>query len=106
MKIFFASTLIFLLVGCSSAVKRHEQVKMDLDRPVNCETAPVDISMLEKEKVGTVEKLSNGIVSIFPTSAVYNLLTGEYSSRYSIATGEYNDMLDFKINQIQKQCML
>ncbi|MCH9670376.1 MAG: hypothetical protein K0U93_02905 [Gammaproteobacteria bacterium] len=91
-------------VGCTSAVERQRRVQMDLDRPINCERADADIAMLNKEKVGTLEQIANGAGTILPTSAVFNLLTGEFEGRYAIASGEYNEMLDAKIKQIAAQC--
>ena len=95
-----------LLMGCSSAVDRHSIVQTQIDQEVNCETAMKDIVMLKEEKASTQEKLANGIATVLPTSAVFNILTGEFSKRRAIATGEFDQMLYMKIDMIELECGL
>lgn len=64
--------------------------------------------MLRKEKASTSEKIANGVASILPTSVVYNLIAGEFSSRkaIAIASGEFDEMLYMKIMDIEITCSL
>ncbi|MFT6270019.1 MAG: hypothetical protein ACJAVV_002847 [Alphaproteobacteria bacterium] len=97
---------IFLFFGCTSAVDRHSTVRIQLDQKVNCKSAVKDIAMLKEEKASTQEKLANGIATVLPTSVVFNLLTGEFTKRRSIATGEFDQMLYMKIDMIESECGL
>lgn len=105
-KLFLLIILFGLVSGCASAVKRHELVNSQLNQGINCATARQDIESLRMEKTTTAEKLANGIASVLPTSVIFNLLTGEFSSRKAIATGEFDEMLYMKIDSIEKQCYM
>ena len=98
--------IIFFLAGCASAVKRHEVANIQLNQGVNCTTAKQDIAALRMEKTTASEKLANGIASVLPTSVIFNLIIGEFSSRKAIATGEFDQMLYMKIAAIEKQCFM
>lgn len=97
-------TLVVLISGCASAVKRHEVAEVQINQQINCTTAKEDIASLKMEKSSTAEKLANGIASILPTSIIFNLLTGEFTSRKAIATGEFDQMLYMKIDDIEQKC--
>lgn len=95
---------VLVLSGCASAVNRHHVAQAQLDRQINCTNAHNDIEMLKAEKASTSEKIANGIASILPTSIIFNLIAGEFSSRKAIATGEFDQMLYMKIDDIEKHC--
>ncbi|TRY29898.1 hypothetical protein [Aliiglaciecola sp. M165] len=95
---------VVMLSGCASAVDRHHMVQAQLDRQINCANAHSDIKMLKAEKASTSEKIANGIASILPTSIIFNLIAGEFSSRKAIASGEFDQMLYMKIDDIEKHC--
>lgn len=105
-KVCIVLIVIFTLGGCASAVKRHEIANAQLNQGINCSTAAQDIAALRMEKTSTSEKLANGIASVLPTSVIFNLIIGEFSSRKAIATGEFDQMLYMKIDSIEKQCSM
>lgn len=105
-KLLLIPIVLITLGGCASAVKRHEVVSVQLNQGINCSTAKQDIAALKLEKTTATEKLANGIASVLPTSVIFNLIVGEFSSRKAIATGEFDQMLYMKIDAIEKQCFM
>ena len=93
-----------ILGGCASAVDRHQTVNAQVTKPINCDTADKDIAALLEERSSVGEKLANGISLLSPTSALINLLSGEFTSRRSIATGKLDDILHMRIDDIEKAC--
>ncbi|TDF38287.1 hypothetical protein EYS14_11400 [Alteromonadaceae bacterium M269] len=104
MKVVILMTVFLILGGCASAVDRHQQVSAQVSQPINCDTAGQDIAALLEERPSAGEKFANGIVLISPTTALFNLLSGEFTSRRSIATGKLNDILHMRISDIEKAC--
>ncbi|WP_395338256.1 hypothetical protein PN836_011070 [Ningiella sp. W23] len=98
-------TIIMLLGACSSAIDRHEQANLVLNQNVDCSMAESHIEMLKKERTSTSEKIANNVATILPTTAILNLLSGEYGSRRAIASGDFDQMLYMKIDSINKECM-
>lgn len=83
-----------------------EEVKADLNKPVNCQTAWHDIKILEEEKASVGKQILAGVRSVVPFSAAAGILLGDYRDRVSVAVGKYNDDLADKIDQIKTQCKL
>lgn len=99
-------TLVVFISGCAPAVKRHEIAEVQLNQQINCTTEKEDIESLKQEKSSTAEKLVNGIASILPTSIIFNLLAGEFTSRKATATGEFDQTLYMKIDDIEQKCAI
>ena len=90
------------LAGCTMHEKKTEkQVKA---MPVNCDTAPGDLRMLEEEKKTTMQRIGAGVRSVVPIGLVAGVVTGTAGTKYRIATGDYNKMLDDKIAEIKQAC--
>ncbi len=108
-----AAILLTLTTGCSSSRKNHspmptisEDIKADLEAPVNCSTAKHDIKILEEEKASTGKQVLSGVRAVFPIAAVAGLLMGDYNDRIQVATGQYNDDIDAQIAQIKRVCYI
>lgn len=101
---YFALLLALLLGGCASAQHRHAEIAYHLENPVNCEHAAMDIMVLEEAKTSAAEKVANGIATILPTSALLNLMVGEWSSRKAIAFGQFDSKITKKISEIEMSC--
>lgn len=94
--------LAILTGACQMQEKKTEaRVK---EMPINCETAPGDLRMLDEEKKSTAQRVSAGVRSVVPIGLVGGVLTGTAGTKYRIATGQYNQMLDDKIAQIKQAC--
>ncbi len=96
--------MILSLGGCASAVGRHEHLQAQLTSPVDCLNADNDIASLQGEKASSGEKFLNGVASLLPSSVLLNLVTGEFTSRVSIASGKFNKRVDTKIQDIHDSC--
>ena len=94
-------SLSIILLACTPISK---EAKDSPNKPVDCTMAQPHIKMLMKEKASTAERLSAGIRSVLPTSAVLGILTGTTKDRASIATGKYNEMIEAKIAEIERVC--
>ena len=97
---------ITVLTGCVSANHKFEAVDNKINEPVECKNAQIDIMYLKEARSSTQEKLANGVATILPTSAIFNLLSGQYKSRKAIATGELNQVLYDRIMFINEHCQL
>ncbi|MEM0911473.1 MAG: hypothetical protein AAGJ37_10890 [Pseudomonadota bacterium] len=95
---------IVVLSGCASASKKLQRVEAKVIEPIDCDNAHMDIMYLEEAKADTQEKLANGVATVLPTTAILNLISGEYKSRQAIATGKLNDILYDKIMAISAEC--
>jgi hypothetical protein len=93
-----------LLGGCASAQHRHAEIAYHLENPVNCDHAAMDIMTLEDAKASAAEKVANGIATILPTSALLNLMVGEWGSRKAIAFGQFDRKITKKISEIEMSC--
>lgn len=96
--------MVLSLGGCASAVGKHEQLQAHLISPVDCLTADSEIASLQEEKASSGEKFLNGLASLLPSSALLNLVTGEFSSRVSIASGKFNKRVETRIQDIHDSC--
>jgi hypothetical protein len=91
-----------LTAGCYTQEKKTENRIKEM--PVNCETAPGDLRMLDEEKKSTAQRAGAGVSSVAPISLVGGVLTGTAGTKYRITTGQYNQMIDNKIAQIKQAC--
>lgn len=101
---FLALVAALFLGGCASAQHRHAEIAYHLKNPVNCDHAAMDIMTLEDAKASAAEKVANGIATILPTSALLNLMVGEWSSRKAIAFGQFDRKITKKISEIEMSC--
>ncbi len=98
---------ILLLVGMASlaaCTAISDDAKQALATPVNCDTARQDIALLESEGASNAEQIGAGIRTVTPIGAVSALLRGDMEDRAAVTTGEYNQMIDFKIQDIRRIC--
>lgn len=95
-------TLALLLGGCATKLEKEEKAAEQM--PVNCATADGDIRVLRGEKVHVAEQIALGVTAIYPAGLVVGLLTGTEGTKIQVATGEYNEKLDAKIAEIQREC--
>lgn len=98
------SVSLLTLSGCASAVKRHEQLSTHMNYQIDCSMADSYIAELEQEKASMFEKIANGVATVLPTSAIFNLLAGEFGSRRNIASGKFDQQLVMKIDEIESTC--
>lgn len=104
MRILLLLLIVVTCSGCASAVNRHQALQQQLDMPIDCGLADDQIAGLESERVSAGEKFLNTLASVIPSSAIINLLSGEYSSRWQIANGNFNKQADSRIELIQQEC--
>ena len=99
--------LVFVVLccsGCASAVNKHELLQAQLSMPIECMMAEEQIESLHSYEVDSTEQFANTVASILPTSIIFNLLTGEYTSRLKLANGEYNQQVSNRIAEIKQKC--
>lgn len=94
--------LAMLTGGCQMQDKKTEARIQQM--PVNCDTAPGDLRMLDEEKKSTAQRASAGVRSVVPIGLVAGVVSGTAGVKYRIATGQYNQMIDDKIAQIKQAC--
>jgi|688.fasta_scaffold422208_1 hypothetical protein len=80
-------------------------LKEQLNSPINCETAKVDIATLEEEKASVAKQVISGARAIIPFSAAVGVVTGDEQDRLDVASGDYNDRIDAKIAAIKRRCI-
>ncbi len=80
-------------------------IQKQLDSPINCETAQVDIATLEREKASVAKQVVSGARAIIPFSAAVGVVTGDEQDRLEVASGNYNDRIDAKIAAIKGRCV-
>jgi uncharacterized protein YcfL len=103
-KVFIVSLIILVCSGCASAVSKQQSLAMELNMPIDCKLADSQIMALQDHRITKSEVFTNTIAIILPTSAIANLLLGEYSSRAALANGEFNQSLDERILMIKEEC--
>jgi hypothetical protein len=87
---------LFTLSACSTAMKTEDVRQMHS----NCSNVSSQISMLETEKKNNDKRLRAGVTSIFPISAVANLLNESYGTNVEVATGEWAAAIDLKLGEL------
>jgi hypothetical protein len=100
-KIALIFCLFFVFTACAPISK---QAKHDLNKEVNCATAPGDLRALESEKAHVGKEIADGVTAIIPISLVINVVTRTEGEHFKVASGEYNKMIDKKIAQIKQTC--
>lgn len=81
-----------------------KEAKVELDKPVDCSTAPQDIAILEKEKASVAKRFFDGVTAVYPAAAVLSILTKQEKDKYEVAIGHYNHQLTEKIREIKVTC--
>ena len=97
-------TFTVLLAACASPIS--EEVKRELEKPVDCSTAKQDIALFEKEKASVAKQTAAGVTSVLPIGLVSGVVSGTAGDKAKVATGEYNEQLDAKIAQIESACVI
>jgi len=98
------SALLLLAVGSTACTPISPEAKRALGKPVNCSSAQRDLATLEAERASSAKKLSSGVASVMPVSAVVNILRGTYTDGVQVATGTYNSDIERKQIQISSAC--
>ena len=80
-------------------------IKEQLNSPINCTTAKVDIATLEKERASVAKQVISGARAVIPFSAAAGVVTGDEQDRLDVASGDYNDRIDAKIAAIKRRCV-
>ena len=92
---------LILLPACQAIPK---EAKIELAKPVDCNTAPQDIATLKSEKASVEKMFLDGVTAVVPAGAVLSLLTLQEKDKLEVAVGEYNHKLKRKIEEIQQTC--
>lgn len=104
----FITLLLFslFLIGCANRYQSpvSDQLKYDLDKPIDCGSAEADIATLENEKISSTEQIKAGAKTVVPVAAARGILHRDYIDRARVASGEYNLEIDEKIRQIKAKC--
>jgi len=107
MKLFSVLVFIVLFIaGCAYNPPISEEAKYELEKPVDCSTAALDIQILESEKASSTAQAKSGIKMIVPASAARSILHRDYLDREEVATGQYNRDIEAKIKEIKDKCSL
>ena len=93
--------LYVFLVSCSTV---SDTAKYYLDKPIDCNTAKTDIATLESEKASASERTMAGVRAVVPSAAIVGMVRNDWSNRKEVASGEYNQVIDDKIQEIQRAC--
>ena len=99
--ILVALASLILLPACQVI---PEEAKIELAKPVDCNTAPQDIATLKSEKASVEKMFFDGVTAVAPAGAVLSLLTLQEKDKLEVAIGEYNHKLNRKIEEIQHTC--
>ena len=89
--------------GCAFQQKKVEQ-QLANPPPINCGTARGDLRMLRQEKATVVERIAEGVTSIYPAGLVIGVVSGTESTNLQVAIGDYNDEIDQRIAAIEQTC--
>lgn len=92
---------VIFTVGCGHISK---ETKWRLDKEVDCQTAELDIEILEGEKASAAKRTLSGVRSVLPAAIVINILKGTYKDGIKVTTGQYNKDIDAKIQEIKDTC--
>jgi len=99
--ILVALASLILLPACQAIPK---EAKIELAKPVDCNTATEDIAILKSEKASVEKMFFDGVTAVAPAGAVLSLLTLQEKDKLEVAVGEYNHKLKRKIEEIQTTC--
>ncbi len=80
-----------------------QAAKETMAKPVDCNTAELDIEILEGAKASTLKQMLKGATMIIPVGMAISMLTG-YEQNMEIAGGKYNGDIDAKIAEIKETC--
>ena len=96
---------LVLAAGAGCALQQ-EKVEKQLAKPaaIDCRTAPGDVRLLQQEKANVVERIAEGVTSIYPAGLVLGVVSGTETTKIKVAIGEYNKMIDARIAEIKKTC--
>jgi hypothetical protein len=99
--ILVALASLILLPACQAIPK---EAKIELAKPVDCETAPQDLAILKKDHASVAKMFLDGVTAVTPYGAVISILTLQEKDKLEVAIGEYNHKLQRKIEEIQATC--
>jgi hypothetical protein len=87
MKQISALAILFLLCAACSPIS--QQAEQELAKPVNCQTGPSDIAVLQTEKSNVLTRIASGVTAVQPSAAALSILTGSEKAKLEVASGEY-----------------
>ena len=96
-----------LVVTMSSAcVFKQKEVYREVSHAsaVDCSVAQGDLRLLYHEKANVAERVTEGLLAIWPASLVVGIVTGTEATKAKVAIGEYNKAVDKRITQIRETC--
>ena len=90
------------LAGCAQTTQ-SERADL-LDRPIDCETANIDIAALKAAIPGAGERAAAGVRLVVPVSRISGRVTGQLDDRREIASGRTEEDLRARIAEIEAAC--
>ena len=90
-------------LGCAMEQKNVEK-QLSNPSTINCQTAPGDLRVLQSEKADVVQRIGEGVTSIYPAGLVLGVVTGTETTKLKVAAGDYNNMIDQRIAEIRQKC--
>lgn len=93
-----------MMSGCASALSKQRVLDAQLSQPLDCANAHQQVAQLESQYVSGSSRVLNGIATVLPTSALINLISGEYVSRVKLASGEFNQKITDRVAEINQYC--
>ena len=104
MKVLVLVVLLALMLGACAQREKRVEAYLEKDPPVICSKANRHLRALKNEKKTGTERVVSGITTIFPIGFVVSILTGTTGTKFNVATGEYNDMIDWRIDKVVREC--
>lgn len=95
---------VLILGGCASANQRIAQAEKNLAEPIHCDEAEQQVSTLSALQTSSAEKFANTLATLIPTTALLNVVAGEYKSRAAIAYGGLDERLIARVDEIEAHC--
>ncbi|MEL6169271.1 MAG: hypothetical protein AAFR35_11300 [Pseudomonadota bacterium] len=90
------------LAGCAQTTQ-SERADL-LDRPIDCQTADIDIAALEAAIPGAGERAAAGVRLVVPVARIAGRVSGQLEDRREIASGRTEEDLRARIAQIEAAC--
>jgi hypothetical protein len=89
--------------GCAS---KYAKVEESFAQPINCQSAQVDIAVLEDDKASKATQAAEGMKFALPTTIVMGAIMGTAGAEYEVGTGEYNRKIDERSANSKETCKL
>lgn len=101
-KTLIAALGLGLVAGCAQVT---QDARADLlNRPIECDTADIDLAALEAAIPGAAERAAAGVRLVVPVARITGRVTGKLEERREIASGRTEDDLRARIAEIEAAC--